>query len=77
MLLLWVPTEPGGLTLPVLGTGLCSCRKGHRAAQAANRPMYLACHSLTRAQVSSHRFGFLGGINSDVLSRPPCAFNFS
>jgi hypothetical protein len=27
--------------------GLSSCRKGHRAARASNRPMYLALHSLT------------------------------
>jgi hypothetical protein len=37
---------------------------------------YLAHHSLTQARVLSHRFGFLGGVNSDVLSRPPCAFDF-
>jgi hypothetical protein len=45
-------------------------------AQAVNRLMYLARHSLTRAWVLSRRFGFPGGIKSDVLSRTLCGLDF-
>jgi hypothetical protein len=73
---LWVPTTPGGLTLPVLETGLCLCQMWHRTARAVKRPMCLADHSLTQVRVLSCRFGGLGGINSDVLNRLLCAFDF-
>jgi hypothetical protein len=49
----------GWLMLLVRGIGLCSWRVGCRTARATKRPMYLAHHSLTRAQVSSHHFNFL------------------
>jgi hypothetical protein len=44
------PPRRGGGGVDVIGAqeiGLSSCRKGHRAARASNRPMYLALHLLT------------------------------